>query len=282
MNKNNQLEIMLDIFIKRGNSSRRMKTKAHLYVVGAGREAASCQACHPQIPSAFGKAASIAIVLLTLFAFQIPEAKAVIWDEEYLGIDFLSTPWSPAPVAERTVTDPPETWVRFNGSEGDVIATMDNSTYWNAGDTFTIEFSMAIMTAGTNWAQGLWAFAGAEGDWQLVLNTNGLALNGINYATTLTLGEAFVYRLVVDAGVGAVYLNDAPTAVISGVSPGAVVPGYELLWAGDWGGGLDGDGQWNSISWNNSEAIAPVPEPTSAMLMIGSLCVFAMSRRCRR
>jgi hypothetical protein len=203
-------------------------------------------------------------------AIQAMSLQAQIWDYEYLGEDLAASPWT-AP-GNYTISG---TAINIFGTGGDSLAVLDNTSIWTAGDTFTIEFQMSIQAQGDQAAQSLWAFTGATGAWQVMLRQDFVQLNGTTFNYSSSIGTTTnTYRLVVDGGVGSLSLNN--TAILTNVAANTDFTGLDVLWVGDWGGAVNGDGRWEYLNINNTTAI---PEPSVAALMTATLVAAFLRRR---
>jgi len=215
----------------------------------------------------------------------IVSANAEEWDHEYLGTEMLTSPWAVIQPS-RITTDPPQTWAQVNGSLGDTYMDLV-SPQWAPESTFTIEFGLNIVTAGGpgKWSQGLYVLAGPNLAWEILVDANRVSIFGATsagYAGSIGLNVPNTFRFIVTDGVGELYLNNNGTPIISGISGHSAYPGLTELYVGDYGGSLTGDGQWDYLKWNNSQAIA-VPEPSTLMsLAFGTLLVVMFSLKARR
>lgn len=204
---------------------------------------------------------------------------AAIWDYEFTGVEMLAAPWMVTQPG-RMETDPPATWLQINGNLGD--AYVENSTDWAPGSNATIEFDFTLVTPGLAYAQSVYIFTGSY-HWNIKINHNVVNIQGDieNPGTSVLVDVGYtenVYRLVITGGTASLYFNNNPTPLIADQAGGTTFD-FTNLWVGDWGGIVNGDGRWNSLRWNNTEAIAPIPEPGTAVLAAGGLIVFGLFRR---
>lgn len=221
----------------------------------------------------FKKSAKLAVTCMSLVGFQLTSAHAQ-WDYEYLGSELASSPWQVPPIGQ-TFTVIGDSIVTDPGTLLEILS----GTEWNPGVDYTLEFEMAVTDQGPTNGQGLWSFAGVNGNFQFLLNQGGVKLNDISYVYSGNGIDGSVtntYRLVVDNKVGALYINN--TEVLSNIAALTSNPTLTPLWVGDWGAGIDGEGTWDSIRWNNTTVI---PEPSAAVLLLGALAVGLLLRRRR-
>lgn len=219
----------------------------------------------------FTKSAKLAATCLSLAVFQLTSAHAQ-WDYEYLGSEMASSPWQVPPVGQ-TFTVIGDSIVTDPGTILEILS----GTEWNPGVDYTLEFEMAVTDQGPTNGQGLWSFAGANGNFQFLLNQGGVKLNDISYVYAgngIDGSLTNTYRLVVDNTEGSLYINDS--LVLSNIAALTSNTTLTPLWVGDWGAGIDGEGTWEAVRWNNTTAI---PEPSTAALLFG---VFAAGVALRR
>lgn len=212
--------------------------------------------------------ARLALILASTVGLWAGNASGQIWDYEYLGTAMLNSPWQPFQPGEME-TDPPNTWVQINGGPADPFIRMSSSE-WAPGASMTVEFSLNIVTPGEvgKWAQGIYILAGENLSWQLLIDVNRVTLFGASttaYNGTIGQNVSNVYRLVVTDGVADLYFNNNPTPLIANITGSNADPTFTQIDLGDYGGSPSGDGQWNYIRWNNTQAIA-VPEASTMSL----------------
>ncbi len=227
----------------------------------------------------------LSILGLALLLPSSPLQAAPPWDHEFTGLQMTAgAPWG---VSGSYATNPPQTWLQLNGLSGSdgLAITSQAAGAWNPGTNFTVEFSLNLVAAAPVdlWAQGFYIFTGNR-EWQILINSDRVTIYGAGqYDVALGVNVDHTFRFVATGNTGSLYLDDNPTPIFSNVASVNVFPSYNQLYVGDWGGSLAGDGRWNSVAWNNSQAIpVAVPEPAMAMLWTGAVAFWWVGRRRRK
>ena len=181
-------------------------------------------------------------------------ANAQIWDASFTGSEMADTPWSVFGAHEVDGSN----LIMDNGTYG----ALGGSSWAPVANDFTVEFVLSIQNQADTFAQTMYVFT-PVGVWEVgVANAyarlSGVAEGFIDIGVDGT--QANTYRLVVEDGLASLFVNGNATAA-SGVAANPYTE-LTLLSFGDRGSGTGGIGTWGGIQWNNSQAIAPVPEPS--------------------
>jgi len=237
----------------------------------------------------------LGIAALILTAFVAP-LSAQIFEHTYTG-DYLPNDPQTQPTWDQIFSGPNST-ASVSGGVLTIDAATDSGGLrayrtvpagWNGSASLgnTIEFVLKVdsQAPGRTWSQSIALNTGAYGatiTLSLTAITNGeISGNSATYALNTT--SFHTYRFTTsDVGLLSLYVDNNPTAAFA-VQMEVVDPAANYVDFGtttSYGGGTV---QWDSISWTNAGAFAPVPEPASVVLLgLAGLLVIPIRRHLMR
>lgn len=173
---------------------------------------------------------------------------------------------------------------------GFATARLDlDSTHWNGSSPTTVEFKMKVNSQDPASSRGAANFSIINGTRQFLVylgETDIRALVTVSEAIEYemdTMSDFNTYRITLDSGLMNIYVNNDPTAVISGYEGFAGNSNNAISW-GDTGSTVGGTTEWQYVAFTNDGAFAPVPEPAAAAGLLGAvaLCALVFRRRLAR
>lgn len=172
----------------------------------------------------------------------------------------------------------------------------DQTNYWDASSAATVEFVLRINSMqiwnGTNATYAGSVLLGNSVEYYNPLfgmNTNNgyLTISGTTISNVIAT-DFNTIRITLDGmgdtntSVARLYINNSTNAALTvmNLSAGAAprLSFGDLSASYTQGGSID----WQSVAWISGQAIAPVPEPSAAVLALGGLGALALYYRCRR
>lgn len=215
-------------------------------------------------------------------------ANGTLWDVGYTA-DFLpndpgSNPaWNTLYVgagSSATVSGGLLTMTRPTSGNGILYAEMDPANWdGNSGGSAenTVEFRMRGLNgqANADFTARLFFGDGLAPGWAFQFDDNRVYLGSQQY--TIDTTAFHTYRITESSGVASLYVDNAPTPVLSGVVGNSYTA--NALFFGNDVSSLVGSTDWDFVRWTNEGAFAAVPEPTSVMLLlVGGAALLRLKR----
>jgi hypothetical protein len=166
-------------------------------------------------------------------------------------------------------------------------------TPWSASTPTTLEFSMKVNSVdpAAFAATAIYFTNGGPKDYRIAFTSSAILVGDISgtpsnpsgtYATYAFDTTALTtYRITLEGGALSLYLNNSPTAAVSGYTGTGDYTGNAFIF-GDASGNVGGTSEWQYVAFTNDGAFAPVPEPAAVGLFAMGAAIFLSRSRSRR